>query len=43
MYTLYQSYILLVPGISAAEDPTNLRYFHVLIQGSDSTPYAGMY
>jgi len=30
-----------VPGISAIPDEANARYFHVIIAGPDSSPFAG--
>ena len=30
-----------VPGISAAPDETNARYFHVMVVGPESTPFEG--
>ncbi|XP_017067969.1 ubiquitin-conjugating enzyme E2 N [Drosophila eugracilis] len=30
-----------VPGISAAPDETNARYFHVLVAGPNETPFQG--
>lgn len=29
------------PGISASPDPSNYRYFHIVMTGPDGTPYEG--
>jgi len=49
VYTQNTTYSLLlkqpfkdpVPGISAIPDEANARYFHVIIAGPDSSPFAG--
>ena len=37
----YVNLLYLVPGIDANPDPDNGRWFHVILVGPDSTPYAG--